>query len=113
MNQEELTKLLENVGSPISRIEEKIGMPKSTLQKALKGERTLPKEWAIKLKDFVAKKQYIGLKRKSSKTQVKDLNEQSEGTTQNIKPPPGSNRTIDTTNQPYINDKIKKKLGIK
>jgi hypothetical protein len=63
MNKEELTKLLEEVSAPISKIEAKIGMPKNSLQKALKGERKLPKSWALKLKDFIAKKQYIGLTR--------------------------------------------------
>lgn len=47
MTKEELLKLLENDPTPIYQIEKKLGMPKTTLQKAVKGERELPKKWAI------------------------------------------------------------------
>ena len=50
MKKEEITKLLENVATPIYLIEEMLGMPKTTLQKAVKGKRDLPKRWAIELR---------------------------------------------------------------
>lgn len=73
MDKDSVLKLLENVAAPILRIEEKIGMPRSTLQKVIDGDRDLPKEWALKLKDFVEKRQYIGLKRKKKKEVVLEV----------------------------------------
>lgn len=91
-------KLLENIGSPISGIEEKLGMPQGTLAKVLSGKRNLPKPWAIKLKDFVERKGYLMVKRKSRKSVVNDLTKQSVGTTQDFTtPPPKTNFIIDTT----------------
>ena len=62
--QQELISLLEDIDVPIVAIERKIGCPLTSLQKALKGERSLPKEWAIRLRTFVDKKEYVGLRRK-------------------------------------------------
>jgi hypothetical protein len=59
MKSEEISKLLENVPNPISHIERDLGMPATVLQKALKGNRDLPKKWAIALKFYVETKQYI------------------------------------------------------
>lgn len=50
MTQAELLKLLENEPEPIYKIEQELKMPKTTLQKAVKGERELPKKWAIAIK---------------------------------------------------------------
>lgn len=60
MNDVELNKLLENVAIPISTIEKQIGIPTTVLQKAMKGKRQLPKKWSILLKDYVARKLYLG-----------------------------------------------------
>ena len=64
MNSAEIKELLVDVIAPISAIERRIGIPKNVLQQSLKGTRDLPKEWAIRLKEFVEKKQYLGLRRK-------------------------------------------------
>lgn len=50
MKKEEVEKLLENDATPIYLLEKELGMPASTLQKALAGKRELPKKWALKLK---------------------------------------------------------------
>ncbi len=41
-----------NEWMPISKIEERLGMPPTTLQKVLKGERKLPKKWVNKLEAY-------------------------------------------------------------
>lgn len=67
MNQQEVVSILDGVTAPISRIEEKLGMPRSTIQNVVNGKRSLSKEWSAKLKGFVERKEYIGLKRKPRK----------------------------------------------
>ena len=59
MNKEEVNSLLENVARSIYKIEDDLGMPINTLQKAMKGERLLPKRWAIALKHYVETRQYL------------------------------------------------------
>lgn len=59
MTADELKKLLEDVPKSISNIEAEIGMPKTTLQKAIKGQRGLAKKWVIALKNYVNSKQYV------------------------------------------------------
>lgn len=49
MTKEELCGILDKVPTPIYQIEVELGMPKTTLQKAIKGERELPKKWTLKL----------------------------------------------------------------
>lgn len=49
MTKEEICSILDKVPTPIYQIEVDLGMPKTTLQKAVKGERELPKKWALKL----------------------------------------------------------------
>lgn len=61
MKAADIKKLIENVPLSISDIEMRIGMPKTTLQKALKGGRDLPKKWQLKLNFFIEKKQYLTL----------------------------------------------------
>lgn len=131
MDKDSVLKLLENVAAPIIRIEEKIGMPRSTLQKAIDGDRPLPKEWAIKLKDFVEKKQYIGLKRKKpelkfAKSGAKkkepsldtkiDYKEPDEAAYDGKKADKYLNDEYGQTGKmekkPYMSDAIKKKLGL-
>lgn len=71
MKTDEINTLLETVRRPIYKIEADLGMPKTTLQKAVKGQRTLPKKWATDLKDYVAKKAWIV-------GNVKDFNKEVE-----------------------------------
>jgi len=53
MEAEEIKILLDKVYRPVCKIEEDLGMPKTTLQKAIKGDRSLPKRWSMELKDYV------------------------------------------------------------
>jgi len=50
MDQQEIKALLENIPTPIYKIEIELGMPATILQKAIKGKRKLPKKWLIALK---------------------------------------------------------------
>lgn len=50
MNKSELEVLLKDDATPIYKLEQELGMPPTTLQKALTGGRNLPKKWALKLK---------------------------------------------------------------
>jgi hypothetical protein len=59
MKSEEIIKLLEFVPHSISHIERDLGMPKTVLQKAIKGYRGLPKRWSLALKAYVETKQYL------------------------------------------------------
>jgi len=59
MQAETIKSLLENVGKPISHIEQEIGIPKTALQKAINGKRGLPKRWSIALRNYVESKQYL------------------------------------------------------
>lgn len=86
MNKDELIKLLEEVDTPIYQIESEIGMPKTTLQKAIKGQRDLPKRWRIKLlakyppktnlqlQESQIKEKPIGGKQKDEKQSVETKN---------------------------------------
>lgn len=49
MEKDEIIYLLSSVAVPVYQIEANLGMPKTTLQKAIKGERDLPKKWELKL----------------------------------------------------------------
>lgn len=51
MDKEEILVLVNAIPKSVSQIETELGMPKTTLQKALKGQRALPKRWAIILKE--------------------------------------------------------------
>lgn len=53
MKKEELELLLKDVVTPISKIEAELKMPKTTLQKALKGTRGLSKKWSLALVKWV------------------------------------------------------------
>lgn len=86
MKKEEILELLAKVVTPIYQIEANLGMPKTTLQKAVKGERELPKKWSIKLLETYPKEKVIILT---------DLNKP----TNEIKSPenPKTNFVINTT----------------
>lgn len=49
MKKNEIISLLSSVAVPVYKIEANLGMPKTTLQKAIKGERELPKKWELEL----------------------------------------------------------------
>ena len=105
MTKEELIVLMADVVRPMYKIEKDIGMPMNTLQRAMKGTKDLPKKWAVKLKGYIERKEYLtaDLKNPTTKpetTQIKDLNQQTTGTTDLTKEPPKSNYTINTTDKP-------------
>lgn len=58
MTKEEIQKEIAemDVYLPVSKIEENLGMPKTTLQKVLSGERELPKKWSKVLGAYFVKK---------------------------------------------------------
>lgn len=58
MTKEQIQEELQQMDSyiPISKIEESLGMPPTTLQKVLKGKRELPKKWAKILDAYFVKK---------------------------------------------------------
>lgn len=101
MNQAELLKLLENEATPIYKIEQELGIPKTTLQKAVSGKRELPKKWAIAIKAKYSPK-------------IQDLTEPNK----TIKPitdkPKEANKTIETTGRksynPFNNPRFNKKI---
>lgn len=56
MEKQEIVALLNTVAIPTYQIEANLGMPKTTLQKVLSGQRKkLPKKWAIKLLEVYQK----------------------------------------------------------
>lgn len=74
MEKEEIIALLNDVICPVYQIEADLGMPKTTLQKAIKGERKLPKKWAIKLKERFQKKEDVN----------SDISPKEENTTEQV-----------------------------
>lgn len=105
MTKEQIQKEIEGMDAyiPVKKIEEKLGMPPTTLQKVLKGERSLPKKWIKVLEAyFVKKEEVVELKVGDNKAWSKAFKEAG------VKAKPSG-----TTRQPYMSDAIKKKLGIK
>lgn len=102
MKQIELLKLLENEVTPIYKIEQELGMPKTTLQKAIKGKRELPKKWAIAVKSKYSPK-------------IQDLTEPNKVIKQITDKPKDANKNINTTNSGGLTDAQRqirmKKLG--
>jgi len=86
LSKEQIIKELEEMDGylPISKIEERLGMPPTTLQKVLSGKRNLPKKWnAILEKYFVrteTKVVNLNLKNQSPTVYKKPLNNQSINT---------------------------------
>ncbi len=102
LSKEQIIKELEEMDGylPINKIEERLGMPPTTLQKVLSGKRNLPKKWnAILEKYFV----------REPEVKVKDLSKPNK----EVKPKetPKTNHTVNNK-QPYMSDAIRKKLGI-
>jgi len=88
MKSEEIIKLLEFVPHSISHIERDLGMPKTVLQKAIKGYRGLPKRWSLALKAYVETKQYLlsGAISPSKKEVVEQVVEESTKPKEQPKP---------------------------
>lgn len=88
MDKKEIERLLSQVATPIYQIEKSLGMPKTTLQKAIKGERELPKKWALKLASAYTPQKVVKIV-----DATKPTNE--------VKPPevPQTNYTIDIKEQ--------------
>lgn len=95
MEQQALDALMENVGRPMYKIEKDLGMPMNTLQRAMKGNRLLPKKWAIKLKHYVETKQYLKDDKKT--TSVTNLNKGTQNVKNLTEKPETTNYTIGTT----------------
>lgn len=51
MNSLELQEIINTLPDPIYKIEQDLGMPVTTLNKALKNGRGLPRKWAIKFRE--------------------------------------------------------------
>lgn len=79
---------------PVRIIERDLGMPKTTLQKVLKGGRELPKKWIKPLEAYFGRS-----------PENKELPKQ-----ETPKPKEPTNTAF---RQPFMSDAIKKKLGIK
>jgi uncharacterized protein YlzI (FlbEa/FlbD family) len=109
MTKEQILKLIDGmeVYVPVYKIEEMLNMPPTTLQKVLSGKRVLPKKWDKPIEAFFSGKQQV--------VTLKDFNKQSVTFKDLNAPAPTTNFTINTTEQKgsaYMNDAIKKKLGI-
>lgn len=59
VDKELIEKLISSYEIPIYQIEKELGMPQTTLQKALKGERHLPKKWINKLREPIKEKERL------------------------------------------------------
>lgn len=55
MTKPEIIKLTERVPQSVSEIERGVGMPASTLLKAINGQRELPKKWLLLLEVYCQK----------------------------------------------------------
>lgn len=98
MTKEELLGILDKVPTPIYQIEVALGMPKTTLQKAIKGERELPKKWILKLLEKYPPK-LIKIQDANKKTNtVKNLTENK----------PTINFVVDTT--PAVRNEIEQMI---
>lgn len=71
MNKADLCKIFERIPTPISQIEKEWGIPATTLQKAIKGERKLPKKWAL----VVAEKLVIENNKPENKARIEEKRE--------------------------------------
>ena len=86
--------------TPIYKLEQELGMPPTTLQKALTGGRNLPKKWALKLRAKFEPKEAvpepIPKPADNRKVKIQDLTKQ----TNIVKPitgkPQSTNISIDT-----------------
>lgn len=80
MEREEIIALLNRVICPVYQIEVDLGMPKTTLQKAIKGERKLPKKWAVKLLEIYGPKTPIKPKESSKSENNENTSKQNQET---------------------------------
>lgn len=104
MTKEQIQKEIEEMDAylPVNKIEEALGMPPTTLQKVLSGKRTLPKKWVKVLEAyFVRKDEVVELKVGDNKAWKKAFKEA------------GVQATPSSSGKPFMNEAIKKKLGLK
>lgn len=90
MTKEQIQREIEEMDAyvPVKTIEERLGMPPTTLQKVLKGERKLPKKWHKVLEAYFIRKPQV---------EITDLNENASTASNKTKPAPKTNFTINTT----------------
>ena len=109
MNKEQIQKEIDGMAEylPISEIEKRIGLPKTTLQKVLSGERELPKKWHRVVEV------YFGVTKKEDDRSNPLINA-ARGRDEN-----GVNndevrveKSVHSDRKPFMSDAIKKKLGI-
>ena len=102
LTKEQIIKELEEMDGylPISKIEERLGMPPTTLQKVIKGTRKLPKKYEKVLEAYFVRKPEI---------KVEDLTKPNK----EVKPKeqPKTNYVADNR-KPFMSDAIRKKLGL-
>lgn len=101
-NKETIQKEIEEMDAylPVSKIEEKLGMPPTTLQKVLSGKRELPKKWLRVLESYFVRK---------PESEPAPPTEEKE-----IKKQPAQNIQKEwVARQPFMSEAIKKKLGIR
>jgi hypothetical protein len=55
MKAKEVMNLFKDIPTPVAQIEHELEMPKTTLQKAIKGKRDLPKRWDKAVIDYLKK----------------------------------------------------------
>jgi len=109
MTKEQIQKSIEGMAVyvPIYKIEETLEMPPTTLQKVLSGTRALPKKWNKPLEAFFTPKKEVNIQDANKATNtVKNLTEPSPKTNYSI-------NTSEPKGNAFMNEAIKKKLGIK
>lgn len=103
-NKEQIQKEIEEMDAylPVSKIEEKLGMPPTTLQKVLSGKRELPKKWLKSLESY-----FVRNPEPEPTPPAEEEKETKQRQQVQSKPKEGVAR------QPFMSEAIKKKLGIK
>jgi len=96
MTKEELQRAISemDVYVPVRIIERNLGMPKTTLQKFLKGGRDLPKKWQKTLEAYFSKQPELKKEMPAKKEKPKDVPKNDSGS------------------RAFMNDAIRKKLGL-
>jgi len=108
MTKEQIQKSIDDMAVyvPIYKIEETLEMPPTTLQKVLSGTRDLPKKWNKPLEAYFAPQKDV---------KIQNINEQTNKVKDLTATPPKTNYSVNTESNggAFMNEAIKKKLGIK
>ena len=98
---EQIIKELEEMDGylPISKIEERLGMPPTTLQKVLKGTRKLPKKWEAILEKYFVR----------TETKIVNLNLKNQSPT--VYKKPLNNQSINTATKVYTLEELESELS--